>query len=321
MVTGCGAAPPGTVTERLPSVIVLSAGRKMAAAAAEASGPSCSSAAAAAGAGAAGVSEWLVLRDGCMRCDADGLHSLSYHPALNAILAVTSRGTIKVIDGTSGATLQASALSGERGTPGGGWAGRGRSRVVGMLVEKASQPPGSASEGQRGAGGPGRPGSYGPGPSDSESSSDWGGELGLVRCELLFGPFASGPTWSCGRDEEALEVGAGEGQALAGLLDQVLGQLRAGPEGRVGRLGCGGRGGWPEARGGKLPSRLSCPLFSRSSGPLVVVRCRCGDLRGLSLRLEVGWSGDGDGEGSRRGKASCLNCASWTMVLAECKEG
>lgn len=82
----------------------------MAAAAAAASGPGCSSAA---GAGAAGVSEWLVLRDGCMRCDADGLHSLSYHPALNAILAVTSRGTIKVIDGTSGATLQASALSGE----------------------------------------------------------------------------------------------------------------------------------------------------------------------------------------------------------------
>lgn len=108
MVTGGGVAPPGTVTEPLPSLIVLSAGRKMAAAAA--SGPGCSSAA---GAGAAGVSEWLVLRDGCMRCDADGLHSLSYHPALNAILAVTSRGTIKVIDGTSGATLQASALSGE----------------------------------------------------------------------------------------------------------------------------------------------------------------------------------------------------------------
>lgn len=108
MVTGGGGAPPGTVTEPLPSVIVLSAGRKMAAAAA--SGPGCSSAA---GAGAAGASEWLVLRDGCMRCDPDGLHSLSYHPALNAILAVTSRGTIKVIDGTSGATLQASALSGE----------------------------------------------------------------------------------------------------------------------------------------------------------------------------------------------------------------
>lgn len=155
----------------------------MAAAAAEASGPSCSSAAAAAaGAGAAGVSEWLVLRDGCMRCDADGLHSLSYHPALNAILAVTSRGTIKVIDGTSGATLQASALSGERGTPGGGRAGRGRSRVVGMLVEEASQPPGSASEGQRGAGGSERPGSYGRGPSDSESSSVWGRELGLAGC-------------------------------------------------------------------------------------------------------------------------------------------
>lgn len=112
MVTGGGVASPGTVTEPLPSVIVLSAGRKMAAAAASGSG--CSSAA---GAGAAGVSEWLVLRDGCMRCDADGLHSLSYHPALNAILAVTSRGTIKVIDGTSGATLQASALSGEYAAP------------------------------------------------------------------------------------------------------------------------------------------------------------------------------------------------------------
>lgn len=41
-----------------------------------------------------------------------------------------------------------------------------------------------------------------------------------MRCELLFGPFASGPAWSCGRDE-ALEVGAGEGQALTELLDQV----------------------------------------------------------------------------------------------------
>lgn len=119
MVTGGSVASPGTVTEPLPSVIVLSAGRKMAAAAASGSG--CSSAA---GAGAAGVSEWLVLRDGCMRCDADGLHSLSYHPALNAILAVTSRGTIKVIDGTSGATLQASALSGEYAAPRAGtWLG------------------------------------------------------------------------------------------------------------------------------------------------------------------------------------------------------
>lgn len=86
---------------------------------------SCSSAAAAAavpaGPGPGPVSagpgscEWLLLRDGCLRCDADGLCSLCYHPALNAILAVTARGAIKVIDGTSGATLQASALNGERG--------------------------------------------------------------------------------------------------------------------------------------------------------------------------------------------------------------
>ena len=59
------------------------------------------------------TSDWIVLRDGCLRCDEEGLRSLSYHPALNAILAVTSRGSIKVIDGTSGAILQASALHGE----------------------------------------------------------------------------------------------------------------------------------------------------------------------------------------------------------------
>ncbi|XP_075352230.1 dual E2 ubiquitin-conjugating enzyme/E3 ubiquitin-protein ligase BIRC6 isoform X7 [Mycteria americana] len=83
---------------------------------------SCSSAAAApAGPGPGPVSagpgscEWLLLRDGCLRCDADGLCSLCYHPALNAILAVTARGAIKVIDGTSGATLQASALNAKPG--------------------------------------------------------------------------------------------------------------------------------------------------------------------------------------------------------------
>ncbi|XP_066552631.1 baculoviral IAP repeat-containing protein 6 isoform X3 [Amia ocellicauda] len=74
--------------------------------AAAASPGSCSSAS----------SDWIVLRDGCLRCDEEGLRSLSYHPALNAILAVTSRGSIKVIDGTSGAILQASAL---RAKPGG----------------------------------------------------------------------------------------------------------------------------------------------------------------------------------------------------------
>lgn len=76
---------------------------------------SCSSAAAAGPGPGPGSCEWLLLRDGCLRCDADGLCSLCYHPALNAILAVTARGAIKVIDGTSGATLQASALGGERG--------------------------------------------------------------------------------------------------------------------------------------------------------------------------------------------------------------
>ncbi|XP_062375823.1 baculoviral IAP repeat-containing protein 6 isoform X2 [Sardina pilchardus] len=60
-------------------------------------------------------SDWVVLRDGCLRCDEEGLRSLSYHPALNAILAVTSRGSIKVIDGTSGAILQASALHAKPG--------------------------------------------------------------------------------------------------------------------------------------------------------------------------------------------------------------
>lgn len=68
---------------------------------------------AAAAAASPGSPDWVVLRDGCLRCDEEGLRSLSYHPALNAILAVTSRGSIKVIDGTSGAILQASALHGE----------------------------------------------------------------------------------------------------------------------------------------------------------------------------------------------------------------
>ncbi|XP_028983369.1 baculoviral IAP repeat-containing protein 6 isoform X2 [Betta splendens] len=67
-------------------------------------------AAASPGSGSSTCSDWIVLRDGCLRCDEEGLRSLSYHPALNAILAVTSRGSIKVIDGTSGAILQASAL-------------------------------------------------------------------------------------------------------------------------------------------------------------------------------------------------------------------
>lgn len=69
-------------------------------------------AAASPGSGSSTSSDWIVLRDGCLRCDEEGLRSLSYHPALNAILAVTSRGSIKVIDGTSGAILQASALHG-----------------------------------------------------------------------------------------------------------------------------------------------------------------------------------------------------------------
>lgn len=70
-------------------------------------------AAASPGSGSSTSSDWIVLRDGCLRCDEEGLRSLSYHPALNAILAVTSRGSIKVIDGTSGAILQASALHGK----------------------------------------------------------------------------------------------------------------------------------------------------------------------------------------------------------------
>ncbi|KAM8852773.1 dual E2 ubiquitin-conjugating enzyme/E3 ubiquitin-protein ligase BIRC6 isoform 1-T1 [Synchiropus picturatus] len=72
-------------------------------------------AAASPGSGSSTSSDWIVLRDGCLRCDEEGLRSLSYHPALNAILAVTSRGSIKVIDGTSGAILQASALQAKPG--------------------------------------------------------------------------------------------------------------------------------------------------------------------------------------------------------------
>lgn len=70
-------------------------------------------AAGAAACGSAESSDWILVTDGRLRCDEEGLRSLSYHPALNAILAVTSRGSIKVIDGTSGAILQASVLHGE----------------------------------------------------------------------------------------------------------------------------------------------------------------------------------------------------------------
>ncbi|XP_078260781.1 dual E2 ubiquitin-conjugating enzyme/E3 ubiquitin-protein ligase BIRC6 isoform X6 [Rhinoraja longicauda] len=58
--------------------------------------------------------EWLVTRDGCLSCE-EGLRSLAYHPSLNAILAVTSRSTVKVIDGTSGAVLQVSRLNAKPG--------------------------------------------------------------------------------------------------------------------------------------------------------------------------------------------------------------
>ncbi|XP_069464004.1 baculoviral IAP repeat-containing protein 6 isoform X2 [Ambystoma mexicanum] len=66
--------------------------------------------------GGGGGTSALLVRDGCLRCDEEGLHSLTYHPALNAILAVTSRGSVKVIDGTSGALLQqATGLSAKSG--------------------------------------------------------------------------------------------------------------------------------------------------------------------------------------------------------------
>uniref|UniRef100_A0A8K9UWY4 Dual E2 ubiquitin-conjugating enzyme/E3 ubiquitin-protein ligase BIRC6 n=1 Tax=Oncorhynchus mykiss TaxID=8022 RepID=A0A8K9UWY4_ONCMY len=80
-----------------------------------AEGESAMAAAASPGSCSSTSSDWIVLRDGCLRCDEEGLRSLSYHPALNAILAVTSRGSIKVIDGTSGAILQASALHAKPG--------------------------------------------------------------------------------------------------------------------------------------------------------------------------------------------------------------
>ncbi|XP_078085695.1 dual E2 ubiquitin-conjugating enzyme/E3 ubiquitin-protein ligase BIRC6 isoform X6 [Mustelus asterias] len=70
--------------------------------------------AAAAGAGAGPESDWLLTRDGCLSCE-EGLRSLAYHPSLNAILAVTNRSTVKVIDGTSGTVLQVSRLNAKPG--------------------------------------------------------------------------------------------------------------------------------------------------------------------------------------------------------------
>lgn len=74
---------------------------------------------------------------------------------------------------------------------------------------------------------------------------------------MLFGPFASGPAWSFGRDEEALEVGAGEGRALSGLLDEILGQR----EGLADLAVAGEMGGRRQGAGGFQAGCLS--LFSR----------------------------------------------------------
>ncbi|XP_038601850.1 LOW QUALITY PROTEIN: baculoviral IAP repeat-containing protein 6 [Tachyglossus aculeatus] len=150
MVTGVGAAPPAPPPAAPPAGPpgpgpIVPAGGKMAAAAAgsaaSASSPphpppapapppppsagcsgwsarwGCRPAAAASSSSSppSSVPEWSVVRDGRLRGDADGLHSLAYHPALNAILAVTARGDIRVIDGTSGATLQASKLAAKPG--------------------------------------------------------------------------------------------------------------------------------------------------------------------------------------------------------------
>ncbi|GCB61656.1 dual E2 ubiquitin-conjugating enzyme/E3 ubiquitin-protein ligase BIRC6 isoform X1 [Scyliorhinus torazame] len=67
-----------------------------------------------AAAGAGAESDWLLTRDGCLSCE-EGLRSLAYHPSLNAILAVTNRCTVKVIDGTSGTVLQVSRLNAKPG--------------------------------------------------------------------------------------------------------------------------------------------------------------------------------------------------------------
>lgn len=120
--------------------------------------------------------------------------------------------------------------------------------------------------------------------------------FGGVLCELLFGPFASGPAWSCGRDEEALEVvpvraGSSLGSWTRFWASSGLDQRN---EGLVDLAVAGDLDGWPEARGGQRPSRLSCPLFPGSSGPPVVVRSRrCWDLRGLRFLSHgggLGWA-------------------------------
>lgn len=80
-----------------------------------------------------------------------------------------------------------------------------------------------------------RPGSYGGGPSDSLFSPAFGGEGPVMRGAPRVA-FRALCAWTglalCGEVRRPQEVGAGEGRALAGLLDEVLEQLRAGPEGK-----------------------------------------------------------------------------------------
>jgi hypothetical protein len=196
---------------------------------------------------------------------------------------------------------------------------------VGMLVEEASQPPGSgsASEGQRGAGGSERPGSYGRGPSDSESSSFWGRELGLAGCAAscfsgLLHLNRPGPVGEMWRPWRSVLVRTGPSLAswtrfwASSGLDQREGLAVLAVAGEMG----GRRQGAGSVQAGCLA------LFSRrvaarrlSSGPV-----GAGTSEGCAFAQGAGWSGHWDGEVSRRGKASCLNCACWTMGLAECKK-
>lgn len=114
-----------------------------------------------------------------------------------------------------------------------------------------------------------------------------------MRCELLFGSFALGLAWSCGRDEEALEVGAGEGRALAGLLVEILGQLRAGPEeGLVDLVVAGEMGG---RRQGAGSFQAGCLVLS--SWGVVARRLSSGPVGGAGTSegsaFAWGWAGVG----------------------------
>lgn len=183
-----------------------------------------------------------------------------------------------------------------------------------MLGDEATQPRGSASGGQREAGGPAmarRAGSYGGGPSDSLFNPAFWGE-GPVRRGAPRVAFRALCAWTdlalCGEVRRPQEVGAGEFPGSRWALGR----------------GFGAAPGWTRREGlvdlavaGEVGSRRQGAGSFRAGAGCGALGCRALPSRGVAARrLFSGprkcgalWSASGWGwAGVGVGRASCLNC-------------